>query len=141
LVRPNQTGPFGGTSSPVIPTSSIWFVHALGVAAAKPFEDTMTDSMSVVRNEGLMGHRNGATAASRSAQPIFSEHEINNREVFRAEICSINGRQVVLLARWKSTSTGLKRTGSAFEFGVHRLDAIAGLLESLRNSLEDGGSR
>lgn len=101
----------------------------------------MTDILSVVRDEGLTGRRCGAARASESAQPVFSDYVINHRERFRAEICIINGRQIVRLARWKSTSDGLKRTGCAFEFGIHRLDAVAGILASVRRSLDDGGSQ
>ena len=101
----------------------------------------MTDTQSVVRDEGSTGHRRSASMAHESAQPIFSEYVINHRESFRAEISNINGREVVCLARWKSTQDGMKRTGSAFEFGAHRLDAIVGILANIQAALYKGCRR
>ena len=73
--------------------------------------------------------------SERSTQPIFSEYAINPREVFRAEICAINGRPVVRLTRWKRTPEGNKRTGCAFEFGAHRCKAVASLISDIEREL------
>jgi hypothetical protein len=94
----------------------------------------MTDLVSVVRDEGSTGRRYCAKAHE-SAQPFF-DHAINSREIFRAEICTINGRQVVRLARWKLTPAGLKRTGCAFEFGAHRINGIAGIVRDAQVALQ-----
>jgi hypothetical protein len=94
----------------------------------------MTDSLSVGRNEGLTGRRCSAARAHESAQPIF-EYAINPREVFRAEICTINGRQVVRLSRWKRTPAGNKRTGCAFEFGAHRCASVVKMLSDIERML------
>ena len=91
----------------------------------------MTVTLTVARNEsqGL------ASTANESAQPICSEYAINSREKIRAEICDINGRQVVRLSRWKQSPDGLKRTGCAFEFGAHRCKAVSGLLSDIEREL------
>jgi hypothetical protein len=94
----------------------------------------MTVTLTVVRNEGLSRQRIAATAND-SAQPIYTEYAINPREVFRAEICTINGRAVVRLSRWKRTPEGSKRTGCAFEFGAHRCKAVANLLSDIEREL------
>jgi hypothetical protein len=73
--------------------------------------------------------------SERSTQPIFSEYAINPREVFRAEICIINGRQVVRLTRWKRTPEGDKRTGCAFEFGAHRCQGVVKMLSDVQREL------
>jgi len=91
----------------------------------------MTATLAVARNEGL----GLAIAANDSAQPFFSEYAINSREVIRAEVCTINGRQVVRLSRWKLTPAGNKRTGCAFEFGAQRCKAVAGLLADIEREL------
>src|SRR2546425_903393 len=94
----------------------------------------MTVTLTVLRNEGP-GRQPIANPANDSAQPIYSEYAINPREVFRAEICTINGRRVVRLSRWKRTPTGNKRTGCAFEFGAHRCKAVANLLSNIEREL------
>ena len=94
----------------------------------------MTVTLTVVRNEGLSRQRIAATAND-SAQPIYSEYAINPREVFRAEICIINGRQVVRLTRWKRTPEGDKRTGCAFEFGAHRCQGVVKMLSDVQREL------
>jgi hypothetical protein len=94
----------------------------------------MTVTLTVVRNEGLSRQRIAATA-NESAQPFYSEYAINPREVFRAEVCTINGRAVVRVARWKRTPEGHKRTGCAFEFGAHRCRAVAGLISDIEREL------
>jgi hypothetical protein len=94
----------------------------------------MTVLLTVARNEGP-GRHPTANPANDSAQPIFSEHAINPRELLRAEVCTINGRQVVRLSRWKRTPEGNKRTGCAFEFGAHRCKAVAGLLADIEREL------
>jgi hypothetical protein len=69
-------------------------------------------------------------------QPFYSEYAINPREVLRAEICSIKGRSVVRLSRWKRTAAGNeKRTGCAFEFGAHRCSAVVALLSNIEREL------
>src|SRR5271165_3266202 len=78
-------------------------------------------------------------SASACAQPIsttVSEYSINPHEGFRAEVCTINARQVVRLSRWKRTPEGHKRTRSAFEFGAHRCRAVADLLSDIERELE-----
>ena len=78
-------------------------------------------------------------SASVSALPVsvtVSEYPINPREVLRAEICIINGRQVVRLSRWKRTPTGKKRTGCTFEFGAHRCRAVADLISDIERELK-----
>jgi hypothetical protein len=94
----------------------------------------MTVTLTVVRNDGLSRQRIAATAND-SARPIYSEYTINPREVLRAEICTINGRQVVRLSRWKRTPEGHKRTGCAFEFGAHRCKAVLGMLSDVERML------
>jgi hypothetical protein len=85
--------------------------------------------------------RKEATQVARSepaavTQPFTSEYAINAREVLRAEICSIKGRPVVRLSRWKRTAAGNeKRTGSAFEFGAHRCGVVADLLSDIEREL------
>ena len=95
----------------------------------------MTSALLVVRDEGLTGRRCSAARAHESAQPFYSEYAINPREVFRAEICTINGRQVVSLSRWKRTPEGHKRTGCTFQFGAHRCKAVANLLSDIEREL------
>jgi hypothetical protein len=74
--------------------------------------------------------------APEPAQPFTSEYAINPREVLRAEICSIKGRSVVRLTRWKRTAAGNeKRTGSVFEFGAHRCGVVASLLSDIERAL------
>src|SRR5450755_3429048 len=69
-------------------------------------------------------------------QPFYSEYAINPREVLRAEICSIKGRSVVRLTRWKRTAAGNeKRTGSCFEFGAHRCGVVASLMADIERAL------
>jgi hypothetical protein len=69
-------------------------------------------------------------------QPFRTERAINPREFLCAEICSIKGRQVVRLSRWKRTAAGNeKRTGSAFEFGAHRCGVVASLLSDIERAL------
>jgi hypothetical protein len=91
----------------------------------------MSASLAVAWNEGL----GLAATANDSAQPFYSEYAINPREVLRAEICTINGRPVVRLSRWKQTPEGHKRTGCAFEFGAHRCTAVAKLLADIEREL------
>jgi hypothetical protein len=70
------------------------------------------------------------------SQPFTFEYAINPREVLRAEICTINGRPVIRLSRWKRTPAGNeKRTGSAFEFGAHRRGVVASLLSDIERAL------
>jgi hypothetical protein len=96
----------------------------------------MTSALLVVRDdEGLSSRHYSAATARDSAQPFYSEYAINPREVFRAEICTINGRAVVRLSRWKRTPEGDKRTGCAFEFGAHRSGAVAKLLSDIEREL------
>ena len=95
----------------------------------------MTSALLVVRDEGLTGRRCSAARAHESAQPFYSEYAINPREVFRAEICTINGQQVVRLSRWKRTPEGDKRAGCAFEFGAHRSGAVVKLLSDIEREL------
>jgi hypothetical protein len=56
--------------------------------------------------------------------------------MLRAEICTINGHQVVRLSRWKQTDLGSKRTGCAFEFGLHRLTAVVGILANIQAAID-----
>jgi hypothetical protein len=74
--------------------------------------------------------------APEPTQPFTSEYAINAREVLRAEICSIKGRPVIRLSRWKRTAAGNeKRTGSVFEFGAHRCGIVASLLSDIERAL------
>jgi hypothetical protein len=94
----------------------------------------MTVTLTVVRNEGLSRQRIAATAND-SAQPFYSEYAINPREVFRAEVCTINGRAVVRLSRWKRTPEGHKRIGFVFEFGAHRCQGVVKMLSDIEREL------
>ena len=98
----------------------------------------MTGSLPVVRDRdgGLEVRHYSAATAPESAQPFYSEYAINPREVLRAEICSIKGRSVVRLTRWKRTAAGNeKRTGSVFEFGAHRCGVVASLISDIERAL------
>src|ERR1700737_4404169 len=96
----------------------------------------MTSALLVVRDdEGLSSRHYSATTAHESAQPFYSEYAINPREVFRAEICTINGSSVVRFTRWKRTPEGDKRTGCVFEFGAHRTGVVAKLLSDIEREL------
>jgi hypothetical protein len=98
----------------------------------------MTGSLPVVRDRdgGFEGRHYSAATATESAQPFTSEYAINAREVLCAEICTINGRPVIRLSRWKLTPAGdKKRTGSAFEFGAHRTGVVAKLLSDIEREL------
>ena len=94
----------------------------------------MTVTVTVLRNESS-GRQDIANPANDSAKPFYSEYAINPREVFRAEICTINGKAVVSLSRWKRTPEGHKRTGSAFEFGAHRCQGVVNMLSDLAREL------
>jgi hypothetical protein len=97
----------------------------------------MTGTLPVVRDRdgGFEGRHYSAVTAPVSAQPFTSEYAINQREVLRAEICTINGRPVIRLSRWKRTPAGDKRTGNAFEFGAHRCGVVASLLSDIERAL------
>jgi hypothetical protein len=78
----------------------------------------------------------GAEPLADSREPaILSEFSLSRRESLRAEICTINGRQVVRLGRWKLTPNGHKRTGCVLEFGAHRCGAVANLLSDAEREL------
>jgi len=54
----------------------------------------------------------------------------------RAYITMRDGKPIVALSRWKTTSAGTRRTGQAFEFGARRLAAVAKLLADAGTALD-----
>jgi hypothetical protein len=79
-----------------------------------------------------------ACAAPRpDAVIIVSDFLLNHRQRFRAEISTRDGKPVVCISRVKKTPKGLQRTGQAFEFGAHRIKAVAGLLAEVQRVLHD----
>jgi hypothetical protein len=73
---------------------------------------------------------------------IATEFPINHHECFRADITMRNGKPIVALSRWKTTSAGTsRRTGQAFEFGAHRLSAVAKLLAEAETALDSIASQ
>ena len=78
------------------------------------------------------------------ASIVVSDFQLNHNERFRAEIIMRDGKPVVSISRWKSTSKGLKRTGQTFEFGAHRTGAVVALLFEVQDVLitlsEQGGA-
>jgi hypothetical protein len=73
---------------------------------------------------------------------VVSEIPINRHECFRADIKMRDGKPIVALSRWKTTSAGTsRRTGQAFEFGAHRLSAVAKLLAEAETALDSIASQ
>ena len=77
-------------------------------------------NLTVIRNLPSEGHA-----------LFFSDFSISPREFFRAEICSINGRENVRLSRWKRSASGPPETGRKY-FRVCRL--------SVRGRTEDASA-
>jgi hypothetical protein len=70
-----------------------------------------------------------AFAAPRpDASIVVSDLLLNQHHRFRAEIITRDSRLVVSISRWKSTPKGSRRAGQPFEFGAHRIGAVAALL-------------
>jgi hypothetical protein len=76
-----------------------------------------------------------ASPRSDDATIVVSDFQLNRNERFRAEIIMRDGKPVVTISRWKSTSKGLKRTGQCFEFGAHRTSAVVALLFEVQDVL------
>ena len=84
-----------------------------------------------------------AAAGARSHAPrpanrstIVGEFQLNNFEVFRAEVIERNGKRVISIARWKSTPNGERRCGQSLEFAEHRAVDVAELVNAaLRASI------
>jgi hypothetical protein len=73
---------------------------------------------------------------------VVAELNLNAHQLMRAEIVTLRGRAVVRLARWKLTTAGPRRTGQAFEFGIHRIADIAGMISEVQRHLGlDGGAK
>ncbi|MDR6302521.1 hypothetical protein GGQ85_000192 [Nitrobacter vulgaris] len=70
------------------------------------------------------------------ANIVVSEFPLNAYQRFRAEIVMRNGKPTVALSRWKITAAGARRTGQTFEFGAHRIAAIAGLLAEVQRVVD-----
>ena len=69
-------------------------------------------------------------------QPRFvAEYEINHLDVIRAEIVERHGKPIVAIGRWKRSPTGDKPSGQSFEFGAHRIEGVAEVLNSVLLSL------
>ena len=66
---------------------------------------------------------------------FIAEYEVSHHDVIRAEIIERQGKPVVTLSRWKRSPNGDKRSGQAFEFGAHRTEGVANILNSVLLSL------
>jgi hypothetical protein len=66
---------------------------------------------------------------------IISEFPLNPWESIRAELIQRRGKSIVSIARWKTTSTGLARTGVAFEFAAHRIADMAKIIGDVQQAL------
>lgn len=69
----------------------------------------------------------------------LSEIPISTHETFRADVATRGGKQIIAVARWKQTPSGPRRTGQAFEFARHRLEALQRLLTDVAQGLPTGG--
>lgn len=70
------------------------------------------------------------------ANIVVSEFPLSANQRFRAEIIMRDGKPTVALSRWKITAAGARRTGQTFEFGAHRITAIAGLLDEVQRVVD-----
>jgi hypothetical protein len=79
------------------------------------------------------------------ASIIVSEFPLNPHESFRAEIIHRQGKTIVAIGRWKTSSAGAKRTGVAFEFAAHRISGMAKIVRDLQRAFAslgvDGGCK
>lgn len=64
-----------------------------------------------------------------------SELPLNRHQCFRAEVIERKGKSIVSIGRWKTTPTGVSRTGQCLEFGAHRLADFAKLLSDIEREI------
>lgn len=80
---------------------------------------------------------NGAEPlAFAQASVVISEFPLNPHEVIRAEIIDRRGKPIVVISRWKTASSGPKRTGVAFEFAAHRITGMVKVISDLQRVLD-----
>jgi len=80
---------------------------------------------------------NGAEPlAFAQASVVISEFPLNSYESIRAEIIDRRGKPIVVISRWKTASSGPKRTGVAFEFAAHRITGVAKVISDLQRVLD-----
>jgi hypothetical protein len=78
---------------------------------------------------------NGAEALAFAHSVVISELPLNPHEFIRAEIIDRRGKPIVVISRWKTASSGLKRTGVSFEFAAHRIAGVAKVISDLQRVL------
>ncbi|SHN66583.1 hypothetical protein SAMN05444170_0999 [Bradyrhizobium erythrophlei] len=66
---------------------------------------------------------------------VVSEFALSPWEIIRAELNERRGKTIVSIARWKTTPTGLARTGAVFEIAGRRFDDMAKLVVEVQSVL------